>query len=177
MVLAELISSRLKFWSIWSRLQPPNLEYPSSLGFSIPVRVLSGALRLSRKWNPNVRGEKWWVEASTALLVFLLVIRLSPDRPGVWRRWGLRGYNIGCLDTPGAPHSWDYLGKLKLFLLVLPTLVFICLSLSLPQTVPTPTPTPTHCFFPRLYFTPVISEVNARLSGWPSGWTPEQKEG
>ncbi len=110
MVLALLISSREILINLISFC---NLKYPSSPSFSSPVRVLSGALRLSHKWNPNLRREKWWVEASSALLVFLLVIRLSADRPGVWRRWGLRGYNIGCLDAPGAPHSWDYLGQLK----------------------------------------------------------------
>lgn len=62
----------------------PSLE--SSPGLSI-LRVLSD-------WNRNVKEEKCWVEASAALLVFLLEIRLSADRPRLWRRWELRGCNI-----------------------------------------------------------------------------------
>lgn len=140
-VQTPVLSSRLKFWSILSSLQqyPPNLE-------SSPARVLSDC-------NTNVREEKCWVEASNALLIFLLGIRLSADRPGFWRRWELRGYNIWL--SWYSKWSQNYLGQLNLFLKLLPTFLFVCLSFLL---------TNTHTPFPK-----VISEVNARLSSWPSG--------
>lgn len=102
------------------------------------------------------------MEASAALLVFPSMIRLSADRPGEWRRWGWRGYcrgiiwnNISCFDMPQLEASWS----IKTFPFTVANIVF-CLLVTLTHTNTFP---PTHS----LYFTPIILEVNARLSGWP----------
>lgn len=140
----NILSSRLKFWS--------NLSSAAS-----------------SKPHPQMlekRSVEW--KAALPLLIFLLEIRLSVDRLGLWRMtWRVKMLQYLAvfilqveLELSAAINSKIPNSKMSLCLLVF---LFY-------KHTHTRASTHTHCFLQ-------LFELNARLSDWPSGWTSEQKEG
>lgn len=142
----NILSSRLKFWS--------NLSSAAS-----------------SKPHPQMlekRSVEW--KAALPLLIFLLEIRLSVDRLGLWRMtWRVKMLQYLAvfilqveLELSASINSKIPNSKMSLCLLV-----FLFYKHTHTRAS---THTHTHCFLQ-------LFELNARLSDWPSGWTSEQKEG